>query len=55
MILRRMDKPALVINMEYNHSAETAIDQVRRKDYPAKVAEYTGEVLLVGIDKDNTS
>lgn len=29
-----------------------AIDQIKRKDYPAKIAEYTGDILLVGINYD---
>ncbi|MDY2605909.1 MAG: AAA family ATPase, partial [Alloprevotella sp.] len=45
-------KPALVIELKYNHSANTAIDQIKRKDYPAKIAEYTGDILLVGINYD---
>ena len=30
----------------------TAIDQIKRKEYPAKLAEYTGDILLVGINYD---
>ena len=50
--LRQVAKPALVIELKFNHSADTAIDQIRRKDYPAKIAEYTGDILLVGINYD---
>ncbi|MGN0058263.1 MAG: AAA family ATPase [Phocaeicola plebeius] len=49
---RNVAKPALVIELKFNHSADTAIDQIRRKDYPAKIAEYTGDILLVGISYD---
>ena len=49
---RNVSKPALVIELKFNHSADTALDQIRRKDYPAKIAEYTGEILLVGINYD---
>ena len=49
---RNIAKPALVIELKFNHSADTAIDQIRRKDYPAKIAEYTGDILLVGINYD---
>ena len=35
--------------------ADTAIDQIKRKEYPAKLAEYTGEILLVGINYDKES
>ena len=55
---RNVDKPALVIELKFNHSTDTAIDQIKRKNYPAKVKEYmdsassptTGEILLVGIN-----
>lgn len=32
--------------------AMTAIDQIHQKNYPQKVADYTGEILLVGINYD---
>ena len=38
--------------LKFNHSAGTAIDQIKRKDYPSKIAEYTGDMLLVGINYD---
>ena len=47
---RNVAKPALIVELKYNHSADTAIDQIKRKDYPAKIADYTGEMLLVGIN-----
>ncbi len=49
---RNVSKPALVIELKFGHSADTALDQIRRKEYPAKIAEYTGEILLVGINYD---
>ena len=49
---RNVNKPALVIELKFNHSADTAIDQVKQKNYPAQVAAYTGEILLVGINYD---
>ena len=49
---RNVSKPALVIELKFNHSADTAIDQIKRKEYPAKLAEYTGDILLVGINYD---
>ena len=47
---RNVSKPALVIELKFNHSADTAIDQIKRKEYPAKLAEYSGEIMLVGIN-----
>ena len=49
---RNVSKPALVIELKFNHSVETAIDQIKQKNYPAKLAEYTGNILLVGINYD---
>ena len=46
---RNVSKPALVIELKYNHSADTAIDQIKRKNYPDKLSEYAGDILLVGI------
>ena len=49
---RNVNKPALVIELKFNHSIDTAIDQIKRKAYPSKIAEYTGDILLVGINYD---
>ena len=49
---RNVAKPALVIELKFNHTADTAIDQIKRKEHPAKIAEYTGDLLLVGINYD---
>ena len=52
---RNVSKPAIVIELKYNHSADTAISQIKQKNYPAKLLDYTGEVLLVGINYDKES
>ena len=49
---RNISKPALVIELKYDHSADTAISQIKQKNYPAKIADYTGNILLVGISYD---
>ena len=49
---RNVAKPALVIELKFNRSADTAIDQIKRRCYPTKIAEYTGDILLVGISYD---
>ena len=49
---RNVDKPALVIELKFNHSVDTAIDQIKRKEYPAKISDYTGDILLVGVNYD---
>ena len=49
---RNVAKPALVIELKFNHSTDTALDQIKRKKYPSKLSEYTGDILLVGISYD---
>lgn len=47
-----VDKPAMVVELKYNKDADAAIDQIKRKDYSQIAFEYTGEVVLVGINYD---
>ena len=49
---KHVSSPAIILELKYDKDADTAIDQILRKQYPAKVAEYTGELLLVGINYD---
>ena len=49
---RNVDKPAIVLELKYNRSAETAISQIRNKQYPDALCDYVGEVVLVGISYD---
>lgn len=52
---KHVNKPALVIELKKNHSACAAIDQIKNRHYPQQVAEYTGDILLVGINYDTQS
>ena len=47
--------PALVVELKWNQNAETALQQIKDKQYPASVLHYTGEILLVGINYDKDS
>jgi hypothetical protein len=49
---KNVSSPAIIVELKYNQDADKAIDQILRKQYPAKVAEYTGDLLLVGINYD---
>ena len=49
---KNVDSPAIVLELKCNKDADTAIDQIKRKNYPAKVLEYTDNLLLVGINYD---
>ena len=48
-------RPAMVIELKWNDSADTAIRQIKERRYAGALAGYAKEVLLVGIsyDKDN--
>ena len=47
-----VDSPAIVIELKVNKDADTALSQILRKDYPAKVKDYSNHLLLVGISYD---
>lgn len=44
--------PALLIELKWNKNAKTAITQIEEKKYPDALLQYTGEILLVGINYD---
>lgn len=46
------DYPALVVELKWNKDARTAIQQIKEKKYPDTVRQYTGKMLLVGINYD---
>ena len=49
---KNVDSPAIVLELKCNQNVDAAIDQIKRKQYPAKVAQYSGDLLLVGINYD---
>ena len=49
---KNVDSPAIVIELKYNKDADTVISQIKRKDYPAKITQYTDNLLLVGVNYD---
>ncbi len=46
------DKPALLVELKWNKSAEGAIAQIKQKQYSKVLEEYKGNILLVGINYD---
>lgn len=47
--------PALVVELKWNQNTTTALQQIKDKKYPESILDYTGEILLVGINYDKTS
>ena len=49
---KNVESPAIVVELKFRQDADAAIDQIKRRQYPAKVAQYTSDLLLVGINYD---
>lgn len=48
-------KPAMIVELKWDKTAQGAIDQIKQKNYAGALDEYAGKLLLVGInyDKEN--
>ena len=46
---KNVDSPVIIIELKYDKAVDTAIEQIKRRQYPAKVAQYADDLLLVGI------
>lgn len=49
------NKPALLIELKYDKSADSAIQQMKDRQYPQALEGYTGEILLVGVNYEKDS
>ena len=49
---RNCNLPAMIVELKWGHSAEEAVEQIKRKDYLDCLQNYHGEILLVGINYD---
>lgn len=52
---RYSDKPAMIVELKYGHSAQEAIRQIRERNYSEALQEYHGNLLLAGINYDKES
>ena len=46
------DRPALVVELKYDRDADTALSQIRSRNYPARLRHYANNMLLVGVNYD---
>ncbi|MDR1765616.1 MAG: ATP-binding protein [Lachnospiraceae bacterium] len=46
------DKPAMVIELKWDQTAQGAIRQIKDRNYPAALEGHAGQLLLVGINYD---
>lgn len=51
--LKNTDSPAILIELKYEKSAKTAIEQIKQKNYCDALEGFSGEILLVGISYDS--
>ncbi|MCC8030037.1 MAG: ATP-binding protein [Lachnospiraceae bacterium] len=49
---RSTDSPALLIELKYNKTADSAIKQIKEKRYGGRLKEYFGNLIMVGINYD---
>lgn len=47
--------PALIVELKYDKSADSAIEQIINKQYTDCLNDYYGDILLVGINYDKES
>ena len=42
----------LLIELKYEKDVDSALAQIRQRDYPSRLEHYKGNILLVAIDYD---
>ena len=47
-----VNTPAMVVELKYDRTAEGALKQIKEKKYTEKLMNFSGEILLVGINYD---
>jgi hypothetical protein len=52
---KNIGKAAMVVELKWNHAANTAISQIKERDYPDILRGFTDNILLVGITYDDKS
>lgn len=50
---KHIDLPAIIVELKHNKTSGAAIEQIKQKKYTEKIAQFTGEILLVGINYDD--
>ena len=48
--VNKPSRPALVVELKYDKTADSAIDQIKRKNYPASLKGFSRRIILVGIN-----
>ena len=51
-LAKHPNRPVVVVELKWNQNAQTAITQIKERAYPESLQDYSGEILLVGINYD---
>ena len=49
------NQPAVVLDLKYDKSADTAITQIHERRYAGTLIDFIDDVVLVGINYDKTT
>ena len=49
---RNIPDPAMVVELKWNKTSDAAISQIKKKQYPAVLEDYGGDIVLVGLGYD---
>ncbi|MCD8015711.1 MAG: ATP-binding protein [Lachnospiraceae bacterium] len=52
---RNCTLPAMVVELKWDKSVKTALDQIRKNEYADCLKRFSGEILLVGVNYDKDS
>ncbi|MBP5682327.1 MAG: AAA family ATPase, partial [Bacteroidales bacterium] len=53
--LPKSTRPAIVVELKYDKTADSAIDQIKRKEYPKSLVGFSKKIVLCGINYNKTT
>ena len=53
--LPKSTRPAIVVELKYDKTADSAIDQIKRKEYPKSLQGFSKKIVLCGINYNKTT
>jgi hypothetical protein len=45
--------PVMIVELKMNKTADSAIDQIKNRNYPQALEDYGSDILLVGVNYDD--
>lgn len=52
---KKVSRPAIIVELKWDRTAETAIHQIKSKKYIESLKDYRGKVVIVGISYENNA